>query len=138
MRRLVVLLCLAGVAVVPQRGLAGCSGPTVDAAPDARRAGQVVLVTGRHWVGFCDDEGETCGGCGGCSEDVDREEVDRVVLELRRGGSTTPLETVDVSETDSFASEVRLPRALEPGRYRLVARGIPTADEAWAPLRIAD
>lgn len=120
---------------MPQRGVAGCSGPTVDVAPNARRAGQVVLVTGRHWVGFCDDEGETCG-CTGCSDDG-RQETERVVLELRRGGSSTPLETVDVSQTDSFALEVRLPGDLEPGRYRVVARGIPTRDEASAPLRIA-
>ncbi len=137
MRRLVVLLCLAAVTVVPQRGVAGCSGPTVDVAPNARRAGQLVLVTGRHWVGFCDDEGETCG-CTGCSDDDGRQETERVVLELRRGGSSIPLKTVDVSETDSFALEVRLPRDLESGRYRVVGRGIPAGDEAWTPLRIAD
>lgn len=141
-RRMVVLLCFAWIAVAPQPGRAACAAPTVGAMPNARRAGQLVLLTGEDWSNGCDDTGG--GDVGGCSRsrdagDEDGPAIDTVVIDIsRRGMSPIELATVDVRGSSSFAEEVRLPRDLEPGRYRIRAHGIPGGGRTWSPLVIFD
>lgn len=137
MRRVVVLVCLAAVTVLPQPGRAACAAPSIRAMPAERRAGQLVLVTGEDWVSGCDDVvGDECtGGCAGCPDVVEPEKIEEVVVELRgEGAEPVRLYTADVSRFSSFAEEVRLPRDLEPGRYRIVA--ITEQDGYWARARL--
>lgn len=142
MRRLAVLLCLALVTVVPHAGEASCAAPSISVMPHERRAGKLVLVTGTAWEGPCDDTGGACAGCGDCSIEDEEEavvEVDEVVLEISRPGmAPVELATVDVDGSAALAEEVRLPRSLEPGRYRITARARPAGGRVWTRLLVVD
>jgi hypothetical protein len=140
-RRLALLVGLAVVAIGPQASRASCAAPTVNAEPDARRAGQLVLITGESWTTGCDDVGGMCSGCGSCEPPgvVEPEEMESVTIELvGRGIEPVELETLGRDELGSFALELRLPRDLEPGRYRVVARAAPTGERSSARLAIVD
>lgn len=91
-----------------------------------------------NWTTVCDDNGGECAGCGDCSVDeVEDNEIERVVVDLTRPGmDPIRLASFETAETTTFVEEVRLPRDLEPGNYRLLATGLPVGGHARSQLTI--
>lgn len=137
-RRGLVAVALVAAFAAPRPTLASCAAPSVGTMPDERRAGQLVLLMVEGWTSACDDTGGTCAGCGDCSVDEpDVNEIERVVVELSRPGmDPIRLVSFETAETTTYVEEIRLPRDLEPGRYRVRASGYPVGGHASSRLVI--
>lgn len=137
--RIPLVLALAALTLAPAPGEASCPAPSIRAMPNERRPGDLVLLTGEDWGGSCVDS-ESCGACGKCTSEEERSvPVREVTILLARAGSDeaeVELTTIELDQTGTFASEVRLPRGLRAGQYVMTAVGEPAGERARGTLRI--